>query len=439
MHRSSESVAALAAALAKAQIELVNPEKSLTASIRDRRGEGDRTFRYAPLASGLDIVRRTLGKYELALMQTTALDQPSGMVNLTTILAHSSGEWMSSEWPVCLSSDIAVPHRMGAALTYARRYSLFALIGIAGEDDLDAPDLTVRSETPSDLDTGLEIQVKPAERPKADSFIIMGLPHRKNRGGLPKGHRPVLDPEQSAAKCNQLVEEINALSSADEAADWARSTLPTKNELTIVDAQLLEQAFGSRIATLSDATPTGSDPMPAASDHSTATTKSPMPPASLRAAPPNLNLIDETSRLLGAPPRRRDKAHLKFVATQPCLVCGRQPSDPHHLKFAQVPALGRKVSDEFTVPLCRSHHRELHRSSAERSWWERLGIDPMLAATRHWKETHDRPGSSDKPVNGGEPPPDRKPRSNRKIKTATDKPSDQLVDGGSGNDLAKAD
>ena len=142
MPRSSESVAALAAALAKAQVELVNPEKSLTASIRPSRpGEGDRSFRYAPLSSGLDIVRKALGQHEIATLQTTAVDQGAGLVNLTTTLAHSSGEWIASDWPVCAVSDMANPQRMGAALTYARRYSLFALAGIAGEDDLDAPDL----------------------------------------------------------------------------------------------------------------------------------------------------------------------------------------------------------------------------------------------------------------------------------------------------------
>src|SRR5437016_7639612 len=142
MPRSSESVAALASALAKAQAELVNPEKSLTASIRTGRpGEGQRSFRYAPLSSGLDIVRKTLGQHEIATVQTTAIDQTAGMVNLTTTLAHASGEWIASEWPVCPIAEMANPQRMGAALTYARRYALFTLVGIAGEDDLDAPDL----------------------------------------------------------------------------------------------------------------------------------------------------------------------------------------------------------------------------------------------------------------------------------------------------------
>src|SRR2546428_774196 len=142
MPRSSESVAALASALAKAQAELINPEKSLTATIRTgRAGDGERSFRYAPLSSGLDIVRKTLGQHEIATMQTTAIDQPSGMVNLTTTLAHASGEWIASDWPVCPVAETANPQRMGAALTYARRYALFTLVGIAGEDDLDASDL----------------------------------------------------------------------------------------------------------------------------------------------------------------------------------------------------------------------------------------------------------------------------------------------------------
>src|SRR5579863_10538479 len=142
MQRSSDSIAALAAALAKAQIELSNPEKSLVGTIEAQAGEGaQRLFRYAPLSSGLEIVRKTLGNHEIATVQTTAIDQSAGIINLTTVLAHSSGEWIASDWPVCAIADTATPHRMGAALTYARRYALFALVGIAGEDDLDAPDL----------------------------------------------------------------------------------------------------------------------------------------------------------------------------------------------------------------------------------------------------------------------------------------------------------
>src|SRR5258707_11931116 len=142
MQRASESIGAIAAALAKAQVELTNPEKSLVATIRSPfPREGDRTFRYASLSSGLDLVRKALGKHEIATVQTTAIDKESGLIQLTTVLAHSSGEWVSSDWPVCPVGETAAPHRMGAALTYARRYSLFTLVGIAGEDDLDAPDL----------------------------------------------------------------------------------------------------------------------------------------------------------------------------------------------------------------------------------------------------------------------------------------------------------
>src|SRR5437016_9862192 len=147
MYHSSDTIATIAAALAKAQVELTNPEKSLVATIRSPfPREADRTFRYAPLSSGLDIVRKSLGRHEIATIQATGIDKEAGLLRLTTVLAHSSGEWISSEWPVCQISDIASAQRMGAALTYARRYALFTLVGIAGEDDLDAPDLSTAPE-----------------------------------------------------------------------------------------------------------------------------------------------------------------------------------------------------------------------------------------------------------------------------------------------------
>src|SRR3954470_9308641 len=144
MQRTSETIGAIASALAKAQAELENPQKLLTATIQSPfPREESRTFRYASLASGLEIVRKTLSKHEIATVQTTGLDSEAGLIRLTTLLAHSSGEWMSSEWPVCPVGETAAPHKMGAALTYARRYALFTLVGIAGEDDLDAPDLSI--------------------------------------------------------------------------------------------------------------------------------------------------------------------------------------------------------------------------------------------------------------------------------------------------------
>src|SRR6202048_4296756 len=155
MHRSSESIGAIAAALAKAQGELTNPEKSLIAPIRSPfPGEGDVTFRYASLASGLDIVRKNLGQHEIATIQTTRIDEATGQIRLTTLLVHASGEWISSDWPVCAASETAAPHRMGAALTYARRHALFTLVGIAGEDDLDAPGLEALPKAAADRPNG---------------------------------------------------------------------------------------------------------------------------------------------------------------------------------------------------------------------------------------------------------------------------------------------
>ena len=238
MPRSSETVAALASALAKAQAELVNPEKSLTATIRTGRpGDGERSFRYAPLSSGLDIVRKTLGQHEIATVQTTAVDQAVGIVNLTTMLAHASGEWIASDWPVCAIADMATPQRMGAALTYARRYALFTLVGIAGEDDLDAPDLC--EGPPSLLPSAVDRSFKPKGTP--------GNGH--GRGGR-KSESITLDPEQSAALREKLLAQVGNITSADLAAAWAREALPAKNSLAATDAKLVEDAFERRLSEL---------------------------------------------------------------------------------------------------------------------------------------------------------------------------------------------
>ena len=158
MQSCSNTIGALASALAKAQAELSNPEKSLTATLPGVfPREEARSFRYASLASGLDLVRKCLGQHEIATIQTTAIAKETGLIHLTTTLAHSSGEWMSSDWPVCAVSETAAPHRMGTALTYARRYALFTLVGIAGEDDLDAPDLAFQTKP-------LDTQKRPSVR-----------------------------------------------------------------------------------------------------------------------------------------------------------------------------------------------------------------------------------------------------------------------------------
>src|SRR6202049_2992395 len=204
MQRSSPSIAALATALAKAQIELTNPEKSLIGTIEPQRGQGGpRQFRYAPLSSGLEIVRKTLGQHEIATVQTTAVDQAAGIINLTTVLAHSSGEWIASDWPVCPIAETERPHRMGAALTYARRYALFTLVGIAGEDDIDAPDLNAPITT---LASGPD---KPTPQKNGRLNGDRGQsPHRfpgaqragyRGKKAVPRPSPPMLDPKASAA------------------------------------------------------------------------------------------------------------------------------------------------------------------------------------------------------------------------------------------------
>jgi hypothetical protein len=378
MQRSSESIACLAAALAKAQAELTNPEKSLVATIQPNGpGEAERSFRYAPLSSGLDIVRKTLGQHEIATMQTTAIDQSAGVVNLTTVLAHSSGEWIASDWPVCAVSETATPHRMGAALTYARRYALFTLVGIAGEDDIDAPDLKAPMPPAS-----------AAAKPAPNSHGRPNGGQSPSRGGPKVGSnlaKPILSAEASATLRDQLLGELKAIASPDDAAIWAHRTLGAKNSLTEVDARQVENAFQAKLATLDEGSGQLPPPAPSAPQRPPSRlAQQPLRPAGTAA----VDGIDK-SRLTHPEPRRfRDKEHVKFVAKQACLICGRRPADPHHLRFSQRRALGRKVSDEFIVPLCRGHHREAHRSGDEAAWWKNAGVDPTRAARVLWLETH---------------------------------------------------
>jgi hypothetical protein len=394
MQRSSESIGAIAAALAKAQAELANPEKSLTATIRSPfPREGDQTFRYAPLSSGLDIVRKVLGGHEIATVQTTAIDNEAGLIRLTTILAHASGEWMSSDWPVCPVSETAAPHRMGAALTYARRYALFTLVGIAGEDDLDAPDLT----SPTVPSSG-------PERPVTSSKIA-GMNGGRGAGAASIRRRekadaittkPVLDLQGSAALRDQFLTEVDSLSSSDDAATWAHRIMAAKNSLGAADARRVEEAFAAKMATLGGGN--GEANIAPLADSKQG---EPHSVQHLRAAgpiePPASKVVDKSLLALPEPRRFRDKTHCKFVAKRPCLICGRRPADAHHLRFAQHPALGRKVSDEFVVPLCRGHHREVHRSANEASWWSKLRIDPIGVARTLWIEMHPRRLAADAP------------------------------------------
>jgi hypothetical protein len=376
MQRSSETIGTIAAALAKAQAQLVNPEKSLVGTIRsDQVGGSDRAFRYASLSSGLDIVRKTLSQHEIATVQTTSIDQTAGIVRLSTVLAHASGEWIASDWPVCAISDTAAPHRMGAALTYARRYGLFTLVGIAGEDDLDAPDLLAppAPETKTDSPTGN----------KKDRFnggqgqSVQRFSSRRSVNPVSSPPKSVLGPEASAALRDQLTAEMNDLNTGEQAANWAHRVLSAKNSLTAADVEHVEQAFQARLTIIVGEVAGG--------------------PSTQRADPAlrrstkkqrRASTVDKSVLALPAPRRIRDRDHVRSVAKQPCLVCGRRPTDAHHLRFAQSPALGRKVSDEFTVPLCRGHHREVHRCGDEMAWWEKTGIDPSAAARILWLKTH---------------------------------------------------
>jgi hypothetical protein len=305
------------------------------------------------------------------------------------------------------------------------------LVGIAGEDDLDSPDLAGQ----------------PGEGKKAGNGFD---PHNANGGGaagtlgaFTRNRKPwtppkqALAPEASATLRDRLVGELSGLASADDATAWAQRALGAKNTLRDVDAAVVEAAFGSRIAELREGGE-ASLPSPPEAGEGPAETTEPPGRASLMAAlrasvdrgpakeaalpadrrrrkrrprvrppsepprpsassvppvpelPPVNNAlwhVDKSALPLSEPRRYRDRAHLEFVASQPCLVCGRQPCDAHHLRFMQPQALGRRVSDEFAVPLCRTHHRALHRHGDEVAWWTSAGLDAGAIAHRLWQHT----------------------------------------------------
>jgi len=448
MQRSSEGIGTIAAALAKAQAQLVNPEKSLVGTIRsDGPTAAERSFRYAPLSSGLDIVRKTLSQHEIATVQTTSIDETAGIVRLSTVLAHASGEWIASDWPVCAISETSAPHRMGAALTYARRYALFTLVGIAGEDDLDAPDLNV-SPSPVGKANGREALAQGSD---VGNFSAGSLARSRPARNAIKGHRsaltavaaPALRDQLSVVLRDELLAGVAGLRDGDEAAHWAQRALPAKNTLTDADACKVEAAFEAKLAGFAagaeatralntgeveaPAANPGSVPSPVAVANDTATVRQaataapaldggsrkrqsckrgrlqetdasrltlhgalPFALPDVDEAPANeatAPRIDKADLALSKPRRHRDRDHLKFVTLQPCLLCGRRPSDAHHLRFAQSAALGRRVSDEFTVPLCRLHHRALHRRGDEAAWWAEQELEPLPVAQKLWTQT----------------------------------------------------
>ena len=396
MQRSSESIGAIATALAKAQAELTNPEKSLTATIRaSNPRDHDQTFRYAALSSGLDIVRKALGAHEIATVQATAIDQEAGLIRLTTMLAHASGEWLSSEWPVCPIAETAAPRRMGAALTYARRYALFTLVGIAGEDDLDAPDLAEGRKADATNKAGVadmhDVAVSSQLGEAAGERRPATAPRRTEKVARPA--RTVLGQEQSAALREKLLADLSQIQSGDEAADWVHKNLAAKNTLITADADVVEAGFREKLATIEVASAARQERL-----HSVPA-EDPDPPVGMpfvttiedavAVAPPvtSDNASARRRRVVAKTIRLRDKEHCKFVRTEPCVVCGRAPAEPHHIRFAQPRALGRKVSDEYTVPVCRLHHRNLHSYGDEASWWAGVGIDPLPIALELWRRS----------------------------------------------------
>jgi ERF superfamily len=419
MHRSSESVAAIATALAKAQIELSNPEKSAIGTIRHHNQAAPQAFRYAPLSSGLDIVRKTLGGQQIAVAQTTDIDRVGGTINLTTVLLHTSGEWISSDWPVCALSEISQPRRMGAALTYARRYALFTMVGIAGEDDLDAPpdatDDAGAGHQAAVVDVAPNSGPAPAPPPASQSRAVNGTNQLV---------REKLSAEEFVAIRAQLIREIESLPE-DVLQLQAIAILKAKNRLSADDAKQVEDAFAARMAQQEPSVkaPTTDEPTSAqaglispqplqarpeaikrprgrprkikpvaeASAPSEVTFKPMVDDSELVLAPLQADTapgkIDKSVLTISEPRRLRDKAHLKFVGSQPCLICARSPADAHHLRFTQPRAMGLKVSDEFTVPLCRTHHRDIHSFGDEIAWWERRAIDPVATARMLWIST----------------------------------------------------
>ena len=377
MQRSSENVGALAAALAKAQAEIANPEKSLTATIVSPFSrEGSRTFRYAPLSTGLDLVRKCLGQHEIATVQATAIDSNSGLIKLTTTLVHASGEWVSSDWPVCPVSETAAPHRLGAALTYSRRYALFTLVGIAGEDDLDAPDLPAARLSPETQRAPAGPQRPPGalHQPIMEEAAGKPLQPSAKRARAEGPKPPSLSPDASEGLRLKLMSELQQFGDPEGLASWAHLALPLKNQLSTADALAIEAAFAERLTQVGDLAPASE-------------------PQNRKANGDGEPQLSKPGRkevtVIGKPVRERDREHLKFVAAQPCLVCGRTPSDPHHIRFAEQRTMARKVSDRFTVPICRLHHRELHRRSNERAWWEKQKIDPLPVAANLWAKTHE--------------------------------------------------
>jgi hypothetical protein len=288
------------------------------------------------------------------------------------------------------------------------------MVGIAGEDDLDAPEIA--KDEPKANKTA---EPGPAPGSGLEPTPARSSQFRTGNTATPAA-REKLGSEESATARAQLIQEIQTLPEGD-LQPRAIGILKAKNRLSADDAKQVEEAFAARMALQGASLEAPEEPASSpinpkpqlplvsteavkrprgrprkvntASDHSAASAPSQStideaPSASIHlqadAAPAK---IDKSKLTFGEPRRLRDKAHLKFVSSQPCLICGRSPADAHHLRFTQPRAMGLKVSDEFTVPLCRIHHRDNHNFGDEVAWWERRAIDPIATSRMLWIST----------------------------------------------------
>ena len=379
MQRSSKSMACLAAALAKAQAELTNPEKSLVATIRTEwsgRGTSGRSAMPRCRAGSTSCARRWASMRSRPCRPrrstrppVSSISRPAGacLGGMDCVGLAGLRDSETATPPAWRGADLCAPLRSVHTGRHRRR------------GDLDAPDLA----TPTTPAPGPE---KPKGATNRRLNGGQGSPVQRaslrRDGKIPAtSANPILGPEASAELRNRLLAELNDFGSGDEAAIWARRNLRVKNDLTEADARRIEEAFHARLAILQ--TGAGESVQQALAEELS------------RGSHPGARddqllskVIDKSVLAVPEPRRVRDREHVKAVAKLPCLICGRQPSDAHHLRFAQHPALGRKVSDEFTVPLCRGHHREVHRRGDETAWWRNFGTDPTIVARGLWLETH---------------------------------------------------
>jgi hypothetical protein len=366
MQRSSESIGTIAAALAKAQAQLVNPEKSLVGTIQsDGPSATERSFRYAPLSSGLDIVRKTLSRYEIATVQTTSIDETVGIVRLSTVLAHASGEWIASDWPVCAISETAAPHRMGAALTYARRYGLFTLVGIAGEDDLDAPDLTG-----SHSETRKKINGKIGGNRRQQNTLDRHARASSVSDAAFASRRSTLSSTLSASLTAELQREIKGLTSSDDAALWAQRRLAAKTRCL--------QLMPSR-----------------SSKHSKRSSRRLLGPQQLKDP-----LRARRSNGLGF--HRGVGNRIKWIKL--CWHCPPRGGFATASMSNQWPSSRAwSAADARRMRIiCALRNRgrlaarsamslAVHHSGDEAAWWEQAGIDPTVSARQLWLKRHPLP------------------------------------------------